>query len=179
VRSLETLLAEAALDDALTAPRLSRLLALAVSPAPLLHTLNRGPFTLLHGDAGFQNIAISLNGRERLWYDWQLAAAGPPALDVATYLHPWAYPDAQPPLSFGEMIDTYLAALARRGRVLAPELFARQLDAALIWRWLCQWAPLLGLYRARLKPEVRERLYHAFAQLHWPALERWGQSDNL
>ncbi len=177
VRSLETLLAEAAFDETLTAPRLTRLLALAASPAPLLETLNQSPFTLLHGDAGFQNIAISLDGRERVWYDWQLASAGPPALDLATYLHPWAYPDAQPPLSWDEMIGVYLAALARRGRVLDPDSFTRQLDAALIWRWLCQWAPLLGRYRARLKDEVRGHLYHAFSQLHWPALERWGDAS--
>lgn len=178
VRSLETLVAGAVFDDALTPERLQRLLALAAAPAPLLEALNHGPFTLLHGDAGFQNIAISLDGRERVWYDWQLAASGPPALDMATYLHPWAYPDARPPLAVGDMIEVYLAALARRGRVLEPKPFARQLDAALIWRWLCQWAPLLGLYRARLRPEVRQRLYHAFAQLQWPALARWEKSES-
>lgn len=179
VRSLQGLLTETAHDDVLTAERLSQLLALATEPEPLLETLNQGPLTLLHGDAGFQNIAISTDGRERIWYDWQLAAAGPPALDLATYLHPWAYPEAMPPLPLSDMVAIYLAALARRGRVIAPDLFAHQIDAALLWRWLCQWAPLLGLYRARLKDDVRRRLYHAFGQLQWPALERWEQISKI
>ncbi len=172
-RSLETLLDAGIHDDMLNRQRLVSLLTLASSPEPLLNLLNRGPSTLLHGDAGFQNIAISLDGRERVWYDWQLAALGPPALDLVTFLQPWAYPEARPPLSLDNMTDVYLAALARRGCVIDPDQFACQLDAALLWRWLCQWAPLLGLYRSRLRPDVRQRLYHAFAQLQWPALDRW------
>lgn len=160
-------------DAQLTAARLQQLRALAARPDPLLDRLHAGPQTLLHGDAGFQNIAISADGRQRVWYDWQLAAVGPPALDLACYLHPWHYAEAQPPQPPAAMIEQYLAALARRGRLLDREHFLRQLDAALLWRWLIQWAPLLGIYRARLRPEVQARLYHVFARLHWPALERW------
>lgn len=159
-------------DDALTPARLADLQALAAAPAILLDPLVAGPLTLLHGDAGFQNIAITQDGRQRLWYDWQLVSAGPPALDLVTFLHPWAYPDASPPLSLAAMIDFYLAALQKRGRSLDPAQFRRQLDAALLWRWLIQWAPLLGAYRARLRPHVRARLVAVFEALHWPALER-------
>ena len=143
------------------------------TPPTLLSTLNDGPFTLLHGDAGFQNIALTTDGRQRIWYDWQLVAAGPPALDLVTFLHPWAYPEARPALPLADMVDLYLAALQRRGHKLSSEQFNRQLDAALLWRWIIQWAPLLGQYSDRLQPEVRERLYAAFEQLHWPALARW------
>lgn len=166
-------LAQITADDCLTPARLAKLQALAAQPAALLDLLQAGPQTLLHGDAGFQNIAISLDGRQRVWYDWQLAAVGPPALDLVCYLHPWHYVEARPPLAAAAMAAHYLAALRRRGGQIDPEVFQRQLDAALLWRWLMQWAPLLGLYQARLRPEVRARLYHVFTQLHWPALARW------
>lgn len=172
LRGLDRLMAAGAYDDDVTRPRLTRLYDLASHPDLLLAALNRSPHTLLHGDAGFQNIAISLDGRRRFWYDWQLTAAGPPALDLATFLHPWTYPEARPPLPLPAMIEFYLGALAQRGKIIDPDQFSVQLDAALLWRWLSQWAPLLGLYAQRLQPEVRARLYHAFAQLHWPALER-------
>jgi len=163
-------------DQSLTPDRVTALRTLARDPAELLSTLNDGSFTLLHGDAGFQNIALTTDGRQRIWYDWQLVAAGPPALDLVTFLHPWAYPEARPALPLADMIDLYLQALQRRRRALSPEQFHRQLDAALLWRWIIQWAPLLGLYSERLQPAVRERLYAAFEQLHWPALTRWSGS---
>jgi hypothetical protein len=170
---LDAIISASAFDQALTPDRIAWLRALALNPAALLDPLNEGPFTLLHGDAGFQNIAITLDGRQRIWYDWQLVAAGPPALDLVTFLHPWAYPGARPALSFAEMLELYLEALSRRGLSLDAGHFQCQLDAALLWRWISQWAPLLGQYRQRLRPEVRSRLYAAFEQLHWPALARW------
>ncbi len=169
---LERIQDAALFDDSLTPQRATRLLALARDPSPLLDILNAGPKTLLHGDAGFQNIAISKDGRMRIWFDWQLTGWGPPALDWATFLHPWAYPEAQPPLSFQAMTDLYLQALARRGLELPAAAFRRQLDAALLWRWLIQWAPLFGLYRERLRPDVQARLGHAFAQLHWQSTSK-------
>ncbi len=172
-QGIETLIAAGVEDAHLPAARLARLHALASDPGLLLATLQESPHTLLHGDAGFQNIAVSQDGRQRLWYDWQLVAAGPPALDLVTFLHPWAYPESGAPLSPEEMAAIYLQALARRGRPLDEAAFHRQLDAALLWRWLIQWAPLLGLYSQRLRPDVRDRLYHAFSRLHWPALDRW------
>ena len=170
---LDAIISASTYDHALTPDRITWLRALALNPAALLDPLNDGPFTLLHGDAGFQNIAITLDGRQRIWYDWQLVAAGPPALDLVTFLHPWAYPEAEPALPLSDMIDLYLAALSRCGHLLAPAHFQRQVDAALLWRWISQWAPLLGQYRQRLQPAVRSRLYAAFEQLHWPALARW------
>ena len=160
------------LDDSLTAARVKLLLRLARNPSPLLDVLNAGVMTLLHGDAGFQNIAIRKDGRQRIWYDWQLVGWGPPALDWVTFLHPWAYPEAAPPLSFDNMTEIYLQELKRRGLVIDPQWFVQQMDAAFIWRWLVQWAPLYGKYRQRLRPEVKVRLDHVFARLHWPALER-------
>ncbi len=169
---LERIQAEGWFDASLTPDRVAKLLALARDPSPLLEALHAGPMTLLHGDAGFQNIAITQDGRMRIWFDWQLVAWGPPALDWVTFLHPWAYPEAQPPLTFPTMTTLYLEELARRGCEIAPDAFQRQLDAALLWRWIIQWGPLLGRYRERLRPEIKARLDHAFARLHWPALPR-------
>jgi hypothetical protein len=170
---LETLVASDGYDDILTPERVHRLLALACEPQSLLDALNAGPQTLLHGDAGFQNIAITRDGRERIWYDWQLVSWGPPALDWVTFLHPWGYPEAHPTMPVHEMTDLYLHELRSRGAALLEEAFMHQLDAAFLWRWLIQWGPLLGKYRNRLRPQVRERLGRAFEQCQWPALERY------
>jgi hypothetical protein len=160
-------------DDILTPNRVGALLALARNPTPLLDALNAGPQTLLHGDAGFQNVAITRDGRERIWYDWQLVSWGSPALDWVTFLHPWGYPEADLRIPPEEMTAFYLHILARLGVTLTEDVFSRQLDAAFLWRWLIQWGPLLGKYRVRLQPEVYARLGQAFARYHWPALERW------
>lgn len=169
---LAQLQAEGAFDASLTPERVQRLLALARSPHPLLTILNDGPVTLLHGDAGFQNIAITQDGRQRIWYDWQLVAWGPPALDWATFVHPWAYPEAHPPLSPPQMLDLYLQTLADQDCPMPRETFLPQLDAALVWRWLLQWAPLFSSHRHRLRPHIRARLTAVFTQWHWPALDR-------
>ena len=173
LKGLDAIVTNDAYDHSLTPDRVARLRALVLNPTDLLTTLNDGPITLLHGDAGFQNIALTTDGRQRIWYDWQLVAAGPPALDLITFLHPWAYPESHPALALPKMIDLYLEALSRRGHSLSVEHFQRQIDAALLWRWISQWAPLLGQYSDRLQPEVRSHLYAAFEQLHWPALARW------
>jgi thiamine kinase-like enzyme len=169
---LEKLNDARAWDDILTPERTERLLTLARQPHLLLDILNAGPQTLLHGDAGFQNIAIAQDGGRRIWYDWQLTGWGPAALDWATFLHPWGYPEADPPLSVEEMTSLYLHALRRRGVKTDARSFAGRLDAAFLWRWLIQWGPLLSTYRERLRPDVRQRLGRAFEVYHWPALAR-------
>ena len=169
-QGLEALAGANDYDDILTPARVGRLLALAREPDALLSILNAGPMTLLHGDAGFQNVAITRDGGARIWYDWQLAGWGPSALDWVTFLHPWGYPEAHPPLSAPTMTDLYLHDLRRRGVTLTDEAFLRQIDAAFLWRWLIQWAPLLSKYRDRLRPEVRARLGRTFEHGYWPAL---------
>ncbi len=161
-----------AYDDILTAERIGRLLDWAYHPEALLDLLNASPMTLLHGDAGFQNIAITRDGRERIWYDWQLVGWGASALDWATFLHPWGYPEADPPISPPAMTALYLQELRRRGVRVDAKAFSRQLDAAFLWRWLIQWGPLLGKYKERLRPEIYRRLGWAFEQYQWPALTR-------
>ncbi|MCO6452031.1 MAG: phosphotransferase [Caldilineales bacterium] len=168
---LDALIADEAFDESLTAERVHQLRQLAQNPERLLDPLNTLPPTLLHGDAGFQNIAITQDGRQRLWYDWQLAAAGPAALDLVSFVHPWFYPEATLDFTLAELLDLYLAALSGRGIEIERAGFVRAVQAGLLWRWLLQWAPLLGLYRARLRPEVRQRLYAVFGGLHWPALD--------
>jgi len=170
---LEALTEAGNYDDILTPERVRALLSLAREPAVLLDVLNVGPMTLLHGDAGFQNVAITQDGQERIWYDWQLVGWGLSPLDWATFLHPWGYPEARPPIPPEEMTAIYLAELQRRGVVVDTDTFFRQLDAAFLWRWLIQWAPLFTTHRQRLRPEVRERLGRAFQIYHWPALLRW------
>ncbi|RME86433.1 MAG: hypothetical protein D6775_00085 [Caldilineae bacterium] len=174
-RGLQSLLESRAFDACLGEERLRRLQALALDPAPLLQILHTTPDVLLHGDAGFQNIAITERGRRRIWYDWQLAARGPAVLDLVTFLHPWHYPEAHLSLAPQAIIEHYLLSLRAHGIPLDKTLLRQQLDAAFVWRWLMQWAPLLGLYRHRLRDEVRRRLYHVFDQLHWPALDRLGK----
>ena len=64
---LDAIIAADAYDQSLTPDRVAKLRALALDPADLLHPLNDGPITLLHGDAGFQNIALTSDGRQRIW----------------------------------------------------------------------------------------------------------------
>lgn len=169
---LELVARTASYDDVLTANRVARLLSLSYHPERLLHVLDECPNTLLHGDAGFQNIAVVPTARKCIWYDWQLVGWGPFVLDLVTFLHPWGYLESRPPLSIRAIIDYYLKMLQLKGIEIAPAAFHRQLDAAFLWRWLIQWGPLLGKYRERLRPDIYERLGRAFEQWVWPIIDR-------
>lgn len=96
--------------------------------------LDAGPQTLVHGDLRRANIAFLEGGRVSL-IDWEFAARGPAATDIAWHslLHFWAYPIDQraPEEREAEMIGFYLDALARRrGRPIDRAAFERQWDAA-------------------------------------------------
>jgi thiamine kinase-like enzyme len=96
--------------------------------------LDAGPQTLLHGDLRRANIAFLEGGRVSL-IDWEFAARGPAAADIAwhSFLHFWAYPIDQraPEAREAELIEFYLDALARRrGQPVDRAVFGRQLDAA-------------------------------------------------
>ncbi len=171
--SLQILLAEGNDDPLLTPTRLQQWLRVANQPQAMLAILNEAPATLLHGDAGFQNIAIRMSDGKPIWFDWQLVSTGPAVLDLVTFIHPWTYATAHPPMPAREMLHEYEQALGRFGIRQPADMWARQFDAALLWRWLSQWAPLVGQHRHRLRPKVRDRLYHVFKRLHWLALDRW------
>lgn len=96
--------------------------------------LDGGPQTLVHGDLRRANIAFLAGGRVSL-IDWEFAARGPAATDIAWHslLHFWAYPvdERVPEEREAELIEFYLDALARRrGRRTDRAAFKRQWDAA-------------------------------------------------
>jgi hypothetical protein len=103
--------------------------------------LDAGPQTLVHGDLRRANIAFLEGGRVSL-IDWEFAARGPAATDIAWHslLHFWAYPIDQrsPEEREAELVGFYLDALARRrGQPIDRAIFGRQWDAAWL-RALCQ-----------------------------------------
>lgn len=96
--------------------------------------LDAGPQTLVHGDLRRANIAFLEGGRVSL-IDWEFAARGPAATDIAWHslLHFWAYPVDQraPEEREAELVEFYLDAFARRrGRRADRAVFGRQWDAA-------------------------------------------------
>ena len=63
-------------DDVRTA-----VLALAAEPAPLVRALERGPLTMIHGDARPPNLAVE--GDALVAFDWALATRAPAEVEFA------------------------------------------------------------------------------------------------
>jgi thiamine kinase-like enzyme len=123
-------------------------------PQPLCDALDHYPHTLIHGDWRHPNLGW-LAGEagepdQTVLLDWQFAAAGPPAIDLARYL---ALNSALLPISKEEAIEFYR-------RQLAQGLGARYDE-----RW---WRPQLEL-----------GLLGGFLQSGWAialdSIARWGE----
>lgn len=113
--------------------------ALLADPRPLAGVLARQPATLLHGDPWPGNIRRPAPGR-RMWVDWEHAAHGPAAADVATWVDqtPWFLGEAIDP---GQHLAVYLAA---RQRPVDPAAFGVAMDAASVVWFLAHDVPRLA-----------------------------------
>lgn len=92
--------------------------------------LDEGPQTLVHGDLRRANIAFTSESVSLI--DWEFAARGPGATDIAWHmlLHVWAYPPdptVDPEAREALLLEHYTAAL---GDAYDPVTFARQYRAA-------------------------------------------------
>ncbi|HLF99448.1 MAG TPA: hypothetical protein VI916_03185 [Acidimicrobiia bacterium] len=126
--------------------------ALAADPSPLVDALHEQPSTLLHGDPWPLNVLRPEPGR-RVWLDWAGVAAGPAALDVASWLDqsPWVLDGPDHP-SVAQQLDGYVDAAA----IDDVPAFTRAVDAATLLWFLTIDLPRLPVVRHA--PDVVERL---------------------
>ena len=125
------------------APRLAEVVVpLVHDPRPLLAALDTTPITFVHGNWKLDNLGTDAEGRTIL-LDWELPGVGAAASDLVWYL---AINCRRLPTSKEEAIDTYRAALERRG-VGTDGWWDRQLGLCLIGAMVqFGWEKALGGY---------------------------------
>jgi hypothetical protein len=143
-------------------------LTLVNDPQPLCDALARYPHTLVHGDWRHANQGlIRVKGQQRaILLDWQLAAFGPPAIDIARYL---GTNSALFPVSKQQCIDYYRKRLARRlGDRFDERWWRPQLELSLLGGFVQDgWAIALKATRWQITAHQRD---------HWQAdLEWWSE----
>ena len=152
-----------ALPSLVAAEVVALLRRLHADPQPLCDALARFPHTLLHGDYKPANLAVrpgEVPGVVLL--DWSLAAAGPPAIDLAWYLGLSAL---RAPISKEATIAHYAARLAQGlGDAFDPAWWQPQLGVALLGGFL-RFGYWLGWLAAR-HPSTALRS-SAQAELAW------------
>ncbi|HMQ31741.1 MAG TPA: phosphotransferase [Chloroflexaceae bacterium] len=148
-------------------PGLARaVLALADDPTPLCAALRRAPQTLVHGDwrHANQGLAYGEDGAATvILLDWQLAAIGPPAVELGRYL---GANSALLPGSKEQSLDKYRALLAARlGPRLEDAWWRPQLALGLLGGFVQDaWAIALKATTWRVGADARD---HWRADLAW------------
>jgi hypothetical protein len=141
------------------------IMALVNDPQPLCEALARYPHTLLHGDWRHANQGlIRREDRQRaILLDWQLATAGPPAVELARYL---GTNSALFPVSKEASIAYYRRQLARRlGQRFDESWWRPQLELGLLGGLVQDgWAIVLKATRWHITAHQRP---HWQADLHW------------
>jgi hypothetical protein len=100
------------------------------NPEPLCRALERYPHTLIHGDWRHANQAYRSGMRQLYLLDWQLAAAAPPAVELARFL---ITNSPLLPVSKEEAIAIYRRELADRlGDRFSAEWWEPQLALGLL-----------------------------------------------
>jgi hypothetical protein len=118
--------------------------SLLEEPQPLCDALARYPRTLVHGDWRHPNLARLPGEPQRtVLLDWQFAAAGPPAIDLARYL---AVNKPLLPVSHEEAIEFYRRQLAHElGDGYDESWWRPQLELSLLGGFVQSgWADALG-----------------------------------
>ncbi len=140
-------------------------LPLVEDPTPLCDALRRYPFTLVHGDWRHANQGLIREGKKQrtILLDWQLATAGPPAIDIARYL---GTNSALMPVSKEACIEYYRKRLARRlGSRFDESWWRPQLELGLLGGFVQDgWAITLKATHWEITAHQRD---HWQADLHW------------
>jgi hypothetical protein len=109
--------------------------ALQTDLAPLCATLERYPWTFVHGDIKRQNVGVERGAAHRIvLLDWQFATCGPPAIDLT-----WLLSQFGPvlPISLDEAVEQYRACLAARlGDRFDERWWRPQLELAMLGQFL-------------------------------------------
>lgn len=142
------------------------LLALADDPAPLCAALRRFPRTLIHGDWRHANQGLTEGPGAPprvILLDWQLAAVGPPAVELGRYL---GANSALLPATKEHVLDDYRRQLgARIGPRLEEGWWRPQLELALLGGFVQDaWAIALKATTWRVGADARD---HWRADLAW------------
>lgn len=131
--------------------------SLLADPQPLTSALGRQPHTLIHGDWRHANQGF-LRGvpNQVVLLDWQLAAAAPPAVELARFL---GTNTALLPASMDEVIALYRHKLARRlGARFSEEWWTPQLRLGLLGGFLQDgWAIVLKATHWHIGEGARHR----------------------
>ncbi len=124
--------------------RVHTLAHLILNAEKVIGPLKNEPSTLLHGDYWPGNISV-LDDTRQIVYDWQMAAVGPPILDVVAFVlkSEWWFGDL--PISRDEITREYRNHLAElSGKEWDDETWTELWDHALMWRFLQEWMDLLA-----------------------------------
>lgn len=120
--------------------------------------LKQEPATLLHGDYWPGNIAV-LDDGQQVVYDWQLAAVGPPILDVVAFVLKSEWWFGPLPLGRDQIVEEYRQLLAEiSGQRWEDESWSELWDHALMWRFLQEWLDLMAISPTTLLEARSEQL---------------------
>jgi thiamine kinase-like enzyme len=99
--------------------------------------------TFLHGDYWPGNISVMRDGSQ-IVYDWQLAAIGPPILDLLVFLKKSVWWFGTLPITEGEIVQYYRDRIQSRiGFTWDDQHWDELWDHALMWRFLQEWLDIL------------------------------------
>jgi hypothetical protein len=135
-------------------------------PTPLCAALGRYPATLVHGDWRHANQGIvrdEVDAPRVVMLDWQLAAVGPPSVELGRYL---GANSALLPGAKEETLACYRQSLARRlGDRFSDDWWQPQLDLGLLGGFVQDgWAIALKATTWRIGADARD---HWSADLTW------------
>lgn len=145
-QSLEKIIEKGLPGTSAGAPaRIQVLTTLIEQAAAVVAPLREQPSTLLHGDYWPGNIAVTDQG-DQVAYDWQQTAVGPGVIDLLTFVNMSGWWFNPLPVPGGELVEIYRLELRERlGISWDEEVWARQWDHALMWRFLQEWIDLLAI----------------------------------
>jgi thiamine kinase-like enzyme len=124
--------------------RVHMLATLILNAEKVIEPLKHEPSTLLHGDYWPGNISVLDDGRQ-IVYDWQMAAVGPPILDVVTFILKSEWWFGGLPIDRDQITEEYRKQLALlSGKEWDEETWTELWDHALMWRFLQEWMDLLA-----------------------------------
>ena len=124
--------------------RVHTLAHLILNAEKVIEPLKHEPSTLLHGDYWPGNISVLNDGRQ-IVYDWQMAAVGPPILDVVAFILKSEWWFGGLPIDRDKITQEYRKQLAElSGKKWDEESWTMLWDHALMWRFLQEWMDLLA-----------------------------------
>ena len=124
--------------------RVHTLAHLILHAEKVIEPLKREPSTLLHGDFWPGNISVLKDDRQ-IVYDWQMAAVGPPILDVVTFVLKSEWWFGGLPIDREQITQEYRKQLAEiSGKEWDDDAWEELWDHALMWRFLQEWMDLLA-----------------------------------